>query len=57
MSGDVKQEELKKIKHSQFMRNRANSMQPLSIDVPKLAPVKNFGHGRRSNLVQKAVQM
>ena len=32
-------------------------MQPLSIDVPKLAPVKNFGHGRRSNLVQKAVQM
>lgn len=47
----VKADELKKIIAAQQMRNRSYSVVQRSSNAPVLQPIKNFGHGRRSNLV------
>ena len=49
-----KQDELKKILQIQKLRSRSKSVVQCSPNAPNLQPIKNFGHGRRSNLVQKA---
>ena len=51
---DMQIHELKKIIQAQSIRNRSQSVVSESHNAPQLAPIKNFGHGRRSNLVQKA---
>ena len=56
-SNVVNADELQKIISIQSIRNRSNSMVSKSSHAPVLQPIKNFGHGRRSNLAQKVEQL
>ena len=47
---NVRQDEMQKIVAAQRNRQRSQSV---AHNAPQLQPIKNFGHGRRSNLVQK----
>ena len=54
---DVSPDEMRKILAAQKNRQRSYSVAPNSQNAPVLQPIKNFGHGRRSNLMSKVQQL